>query len=102
MLACVAHITSFSLKGHRAIAVLALFLFLNFTFSLQYINCCSDNSTLTEIVEEVEEEAEYENDVFELLLNNTQLIQLVSYQLEDEPFELRFINDIQTPPPEFA
>ncbi|MCB0402925.1 MAG: hypothetical protein KDD41_12630 [Flavobacteriales bacterium] len=90
------------MKGQKTVAVLSLLLFLHFTFSLQYINCYSDNGTLTEIVEEVEEEVEYENDVFELLLNNTQLISLISFHIEDEPVELRYINDVKTPPPELA
>lgn len=94
--------TLFFLKFQRTIATCAFLLFLNFTFSLQYISFYSDNSTLTEIVEEVEEELEYENDVFDLLLNNHEQIQLVSYLVVDESSEIRFPHDVMTPPPELV
>ncbi len=80
---------------------LALLVFLNFTFSLQYVNWSSLNISITEVVEEEEEKEEHKNDLFEALVNNAEVIIEVTFPTMDIIIP-KYPSDIQTPPPELS
>lgn len=83
-----------------AIAV-ALMIFVNFTFAIQYVNLSAFNLTLNEIVEE-EEKEEHRNDLVDDLVNNTDVISLINHDLSKEPLLCKYHNDVLTPPPELS
>lgn len=76
-------------------------IFLNFTIAIQYVNLNNFNMTLNEIVEE-EEKEEHRNDLIDDLVNNTNIISLINYDLGKEPLLCRYHSDVLTPPPELS
>lgn len=76
-------------------------IFLNFTIAIQYVNLSDFNLTLNEIVEE-EEKEEHRNDLLEDLINNTNVIVFVNYDLGKVPLMYKYHSDVLTPPPELS
>lgn len=79
----------------------ALAIFLNFTFAIQYVNLNDFDMTLTEVVEEEEQEV-HKNDLLDILVNNNTIISLIDFDLKDQPLLCKYHTDVLTPPPELS
>ena len=85
----------------KSLIAVALLIFVNFTFAIQYVNLTDYGLSLTEIVEEEEEKEEHKHDLLELLVNNSNVIQLLKIELKNPIIEI-FVTEVFTPPPEFS
>ena len=95
------HITSTGSpsKLMGALIILLLAVFVNFTFSIQYVNLNGTNISLSEIIEE-EEKKEHKNTTYKAVVNNSVIIKHVCCQLK-ETITVEHYSDVLTPPPEF-
>jgi hypothetical protein len=84
----------------KSLVGLFFLIFVNFTFAIQYVNLSDFNMTLTEIVEE-EEKEEHRNDLLELLVNNSNAIQVLKVELK-KPIIKTLVTEVFTPPPELS
>ena len=81
----------------------SLTIFLNFTFAIQYVDLSNFGLSIAEeIVEEEEEKEEHRNDLLEDLINNTNVIVFVNYDLGKVPLMCKYHSDVLTPPPELS
>lgn len=84
----------------RVMVVMSILLFTHFTFAIKYINLTGFGLSLTEIVEE-EEKEEHKNDLLEDLVNNSEVICCINYDLTKEALISLYKSNVLTPPPEF-
>ncbi|MGB0887652.1 MAG: hypothetical protein ACPGSL_05990 [Vicingaceae bacterium] len=78
-----------------------LLVFSNFTFAIQYVNLNNSGFSITELVEEEEEKEVHEQDVLELLMNNSTVISFITIQLKETVIE-PIVTEVSTPPPELS
>lgn len=85
----------------KSLIAVALLIFVNFTFAIQYVNLTNYGLTLTEIVEEEEEKEEHKHDLLELLVNNTNVIQRLPSKFKEPILEI-IVAEVSTPPPDLS
>ena len=84
----------------KSIATVFLLIFINFTFTIQYVNLNNFNLTVNEIVEE-EVKEEHKTDLFECLVNDDIVVQFLNVKLK-EPILEAIVTEVSTPPPELS